>query len=96
MKTFIRDDTKHGIEYVEKSDAIEAAFAAMGNTQAITLTILPGSPGVAPMVRHDGASVLSDSDAALVARVMLKSAAYLFTQGQAVQFGREVPHEALR
>lgn len=68
----------------------------MTDTKAITLTILPGSPGVAPIVRHDGAPLMGDGDAALVARVMLKSAAYLFAQGQVVQFGSEVPHEALR
>ncbi len=68
----------------------------MTNTSAIHLTILPGSNGEPPMVRIDGAPVTSDTDAAMVARTMLQSAAYLFAQGQPVQFGPEVPREVLR
>ena len=68
----------------------------MTNTSAIHLTILPGSNGEPPMVRIDGAPVTSDTDAAMVARTMLQSAAYLFAQGQPGQFGPEVPREVLR
>ena len=64
-------------------------------THTITLTIVPGAAGEPPMVRADG-NIQADSDAALVARCMLSSAAYLFTQGQPVKFGPEVPLEVLR
>lgn len=62
----------------------------------ITLDILPGHDGEPPMVRHSGAPVDGDTDAALVARVMLQAAAYLFAQGQPVQFGPEIPKGALK
>lgn len=65
-------------------------------TQAIHLFILPGRDGEPPMVRHDGASVTDDTDAAMVARAMLQSAAYMFAQGQPVAFGPEIPNEVLR
>lgn len=68
----------------------------MSNSQAIHLSILPSNADAAPVVRHDGAPVTGDTDVALVARVMLQAAAYLYAQGQPVQFGPEVPREVLR
>lgn len=65
----------------------------------IIITIFPGRDGDQPMVRVDVAensSVTDFTNTALVARAMLNSAAYLFAQGQAVQFGPEVPLEVLR
>jgi hypothetical protein len=64
--------------------------------EAINITILPGRAGEPPMVRLDGAPVTTNTDEALVARAMLQASAYLFAQGQAVQFGHEVPREVLR
>jgi hypothetical protein len=68
----------------------------MTNSNGIQLLILPGRDGEPPMVRHDGASVTDDTDAAMVARAMLQSAAYMFAQGQPVAFGPEIPSEVLR
>jgi hypothetical protein len=64
----------------------------------ITITDRGGS-GLPPLVNLDagGADVASEwSDSALVARVMLQAAAYLFAQGQAVEFGPEVPRGVLK
>ena len=61
----------------------------------ITLTIINGRPGQPPMVRADG-DLTANTDAAMVARAMLASAAYLFAQGQPVAFGPEVPLEVLK
>lgn len=54
-----------------------------------------------PIVRMDteGADINpagAVSDEALVARAMLQAAAYLFTQGQPVEFGPEVPRDLLK
>lgn len=68
----------------------------MTKSNGIQLLILPGRNGEPPMVRHDGASVTDDTDAAMVARAMLQSAAYMFAQGQPVSFGPEIPNEVLR
>lgn len=64
--------------------------------EAINITIVPGTSGEPPMVRLDGAPVTANTDEALVARAMLQASAYLFAQGQAVQFGHEVPREVLQ
>ena len=72
------------------------------------LLITPGAPGRAPTVlgravAEGGATIaFSDaiddpaSDAAMVARVMLQSGAYLFAQGQPVEFGAEIPRDVLK
>jgi hypothetical protein len=65
------------------------------NLSHITLTIINGQPGQPPMVRADG-ELTGNTDAAMVARAMLASAAYLFAQGQPVAFGQEVPRELLK
>ncbi len=43
-----------------------------------------------------GDKLSANTDPAMVARAMLQAAAYLFAQGQPVQFGREIPLEVLR
>lgn len=82
-------------------------------TEVITIDILPGQNGAAPLVRASatlwknfgeiaaadmlvGNTLAGNTDAAMVARAMLQSAAYLFAQGQPVQFGPEIPREVLR
>jgi hypothetical protein len=58
-----------------------------------------GAPPVVPaeVLGHSKTSeIMGGSDTAMVARAMLQSAAYLFAQGQPVQFGAEVPVEALK
>jgi hypothetical protein len=68
----------------------------------IVITIFDGSKlNEPPLIRMDSTHSITDpaaqeQDAALVARTMLQSAAYLFTQGQPVQFGAEVPREVLK
>ncbi|MBQ0917227.1 hypothetical protein KBW71_02120 [Hydrogenophaga aromaticivorans] len=55
-----------------------------------------------PLIRMDTEGNAIEAQApqrpeeALVARVMLQAAAYLFAHGQAVEFGEEVPREVLR
>ena len=65
----------------------------------IHITIDDSTPGAAPLVRVPvGVEHLhpsGDSDAALVARVLLVSASYVFAQGQPVRFGPEVPPDCL-
>lgn len=80
-------------------------------THVITIDIIPGEAGKPPTVRAsaskwedwgevvaaDSASILMDNtDEAMVARAMLQSAAYLFAQGQPVEFGPEIPREVLK
>jgi hypothetical protein len=67
-------------------------------THIITLEICHQGDGEPPQVRtsSSGAELLANTDEALVARVMLQSAAYLFAQGQRVSFGREIPLELLK
>jgi hypothetical protein len=68
----------------------------------ISLHICPGPAGAPPVVRAEvlghakTVEIMGGSDTAMVARAMLQSAAYLFAQGQPVQFGAEVPVEALK
>ena len=68
----------------------------------ISLHICPGNTGAPPVVRAEvlghskTGEIMGASDTAMVARAMLQSAAYLFAQGQPVQFGAEVPVEALK
>jgi hypothetical protein len=67
----------------------------------IHISIDDEQAGTAPLVTvQRGAEHLHPAaracDAALVARVMLQSAAYLFAQGQPVRFGKEVPLECLK
>ena len=65
----------------------------------IRIEIDDSEPTQAPLVPVQwGAEHLvhGNSDSALVAKVMLQSAAYLFAQGQPVRFGREVPLEVLK
>jgi hypothetical protein len=68
----------------------------------ISLHICPGASGAPPVVRAEvlghakTIEIMGGSDTAMVARAMLQSAAYLFAQGQPVQFGAEVPVEALK
>lgn len=74
----------------------------MSTGQRIAIDILPGRPGEPPTVRvsteknMELTALTDNSDTAMVGRAMLQSAAYLFAQGQPVQFGPEVPLEALR
>jgi hypothetical protein len=68
----------------------------------ISLHICPGATGAPPVVHAEvlghakTIEIMGGSDTAMVARAMLQSAAYLFAQGQPVQFGAEVPVEALK
>jgi hypothetical protein len=73
----------------------------------IELLVIPGNCGDAPMVRacinpHStqpdavAEALKADTDAAMVARAMLTTAAYLFAQGQPVTFGDEIPREILK
>ena len=63
----------------------------------ITIFINDGPGGQPPIVRATGVEHLAgNSDAAYVAKVMLKSAAYLFAQSQPVRFGDEIPVEHLK
>lgn len=70
----------------------------MQGNPTITLEVCPQAAGQPPLVRcTPGAEALqADTDAALVARAMLQSAAYLFAQGQPVQFGPEIPKGCLK
>lgn len=71
---------------------------------SITLHILPGShQGKPPMVRVSTSGCLiteaeltGTSDTALAARAALSAMAYLFAQGQPVEFGPEVPLGVLK
>lgn len=73
----------------------------------INFTIISGREGKPTLVRMDaqhgalactnpGQVLMGESDAACVGRGMLKDAAYMFTQGQPVEFGPEIPREVLR
>jgi len=68
----------------------------------ISLHIFPGAADQPPIVRaevhaqRDADEIMGPADTAMVARAMLQSAAYLFAQGQPVQFGSEVPVDALK
>lgn len=64
--------------------------------KSINITVIPPRPGEPVMVRMDGGSVTDNTDEAAVVRAMLQSAAYMFTQGQPVKFGPEIPLEVLR
>lgn len=71
------------------------------NRPFISLHITPGDTGAPPIVRAEvlnqsTTEIMGTSDTAMVARAMLQSAAYLFAQGQPVQFGAEVPVDALK
>jgi hypothetical protein len=41
-------------------------------------------------------ALTANTDEALVARAALTAMAYLFTQGQPVEFGHEIPRELLK
>lgn len=47
-------------------------------------------------VSQVASELTANTDTAMVARAMLQAAAYLFAQGQPVQFGAEIPREVLR
>lgn len=80
-------------------------------TDVITIDIVPGLAGMPPTVRASASkwenfgevpasspdgSLTANTDTAMVARAMLQAAAYLFAQGQPVQFGAEIPREVLK
>jgi len=67
-------------------------------THTITLEIFHQGDSEPVQVRtsSSGAELLANTDKALVARVMLQSAACLFAQSQRVSFGREIPLELLK
>ena len=73
----------------------------------IELVVIPGNCGDAPMVRacispHSdrpdavAEALKADTDAAMVARAMLRAAVYQGAQGQPVTFGDEIPREILK
>jgi hypothetical protein len=67
-------------------------------SHTITLKICRQGDGKPPQVRtrSSAAKLLANTDEALVARAMLQSAAYLFAQGQPVEFSSEIPRDLLK
>jgi len=68
------------------------------HSKNIILYICHQGSGKPPQVRtiSSGAKLLANTDEALVARAMLQAAAYLFAQGQTVEFGSEIPRDLLK
>jgi hypothetical protein len=64
----------------------------------ITLDIVPGAGHWPPVVRcPKGAEELTgNTDEAMVARTALTAMAYLFAEGQPVEFGAEIPRDLLK
>jgi hypothetical protein len=64
----------------------------------IVFEITPSAGNLPPMVFCVAGSeaLTANTDEALVARTALTAMAYLFTQGQPVEFGHEIPRELLK